>query len=204
MSNVQPLKVHLGAFDKSVDGWINTDITPHLFIGRIPLLAQLMDMAGLMPPERLEQHRSGVFSKLRYMDLTKPLPFSDNSVEAFFSSHVLEHLFLNEVESLLHQMYRCLVPGGVVRVSVPDLDKIVATYRRDDPSEFLMRIFEAPHRGSVKNAHHCGFSAPFLLELFRKAGFSRAEETMFLQGACPDIALLDNRPDESLFCEAFK
>lgn len=53
-------------------------------------------------------------------------------------------------------------------------------------------------------AHHCGFSGPFLLTLLRSAGFDNAWETGLRQGDCPDVELLDNRPDESLFCEAIK
>ena len=34
--------LHLGCFDRPIPGWVNTDITPHLFIARVPLLPRAM------------------------------------------------------------------------------------------------------------------------------------------------------------------
>lgn len=79
------LKVHLGAFDKGVAGWVNTDITPHLWIGRVPLLPHLLYGIGLLSSDRFAQHRRGDFSKLRYVDISRPLPFADASVEFFLA-----------------------------------------------------------------------------------------------------------------------
>jgi len=57
-------------------------------------------------------------------DLTsnKPLPFSDNSVAFFYSSHTLEHIPQEFCQHILDEIYRCLKPGGAVRITVPDLD----------------------------------------------------------------------------------
>jgi SAM-dependent methyltransferase len=193
----------LGAFDKAVDGWVNTDITPHLWIGRIPLLPRLMHVAGLLSAERLEQHRRGIFAQLHHLDLTRPLPFPNASVEAFFSSHVLEHLFMDEAERLIGEMSRCLIPGGICRIVVPDLEKIVAKFDPRNPRPFLQDIYEVACRSAVKNAHHSGFTGPFLAELFRTAGFREASVCAYRNGRCPDVEQLDNRPD-SLFFEALK
>jgi len=197
------LKLHIGAFDCALDGWHNTDITPHIFIGRVPLLPLLLHKAGFISRERYEQHRSGVFRKLHYLDLCKPLPFANASFEAIFSSHVLEHLFLDEVVILIAEFRRVMIPGGICRVVVPDLDKIVATYDSANPTCFLESIYEISKRGAIKNAHHSGFSGAFLARLFRENGFSSTRVLSYRVGECPDIDKLDNRPD-SLFFEAMK
>lgn len=203
VSSSQAIKVHLGAFDQGIEGWENTDITPHLWVGRIPGLPRLLQMVGVINGTRFEQHRNGVFRRLRHLDLTRPLPYADNSVAAFYSSHVLEHLFMGEVEALIPELYRCLVPGGVCRVVVPDLEKIVQSYDREDPRRFIAEIFEVSARGSVKNAHHSGFTGPLLCRLFREAGFSQVGVQAYGIGGCPDLERLDCRP-ESLFFEAVK
>lgn len=197
------MKLRFGAFDQSVDGWLNTDVTPHIWIAKVPLLAFVMNKLGLMSLSRYQQHKEKVFSNLKYLDLTKPLPFSTDSIEAIFSSHVLERLFMDEVENLISDIFRVLKPGGICRVVVPDLEKIMALYNRNDPREFLEGMFEISKRGAVKNQHHCGFTGEFLIKLFTQAGFSSCSIEKYRMGQCPDIDKLDNRP-ESLFFEAIK
>jgi len=85
---------------------------------------------------------------------------------------------------------------------VPDLDRIVAEYDPDEPELFLKRIFECDPLS--KNTHHWHYNANSLLRLLRDAGFREAYQCAYRQGACPDLELLDNRPDESLFFEAIK
>jgi SAM-dependent methyltransferase len=196
-------RLHLGAFDCAIPGWVNTDITPHLWIARIPMADKVLRGLGKLSDERYAAYRDGRFRSLRYVDLTKPLPFDDESCEAVFSSHVFEHLFMDEVERLVPEIYRVLVKGGVCRVVVPDLEKIVARFDPADPTPFIDEIYEIGSRSAVKNAHHCGFTHASLGMLFRRAGFSQSKKCHYREGDCPDIGRLDNRP-ESIFFEATK
>ena len=83
-----PHKLHLGCFDRPIDGWINTDVTPHLRIARVPFLATAMRQMGLMNEERYRQHQQGIFRKVRYLNVAKPFPFSSDYFECVFSSHM--------------------------------------------------------------------------------------------------------------------
>lgn len=197
------MKLHLGAFDSGIAGWQNTDITPHIWIAKIPALPFVLYKLGLMPRARYEQHVHGVFSMLNYLNLCKPLPYADNEVDAIFSSHVFEHLFMDEVEALISECYRVLRQGHVCRVVVPDLEKIMSLYDSEDPRKFITDIYEVASRSAVKNSHHCAFTGAFLTHLFTQAGFSKCQVLSYRVGSCPDIELLDNRP-ESLFFEATK
>jgi SAM-dependent methyltransferase len=198
------LKLHLGAFDRAVDGWLNTDVTPHIFISRVPGAAVLLRAAGKLDDGKFRMHRSGQFRALKYLDLTKALPFEDDTVAAVFSSHVFEHLFPDEINRLVVEIRRVLMPGGVCRVVVPDLAKVMANYDPESPERFLSALFEADTRDAVKNGHHWGFTGASLKKLFQACGFATAEVVGFREGRCPDIGVLDNRPDESLFFEAVK
>ena len=63
-------------------------------------------------------------------DLCRGLPFSDESYDAVYHSHVLEHLAPCDGQALLQECFRVLQPGGVIRVVVPDLEAIARTYIR--------------------------------------------------------------------------
>src|SRR5260370_17304358 len=74
----QPRKLHLGCFDSPASSWINTDITPHIWVARIPGLATLLYHFRLIGAVRYKQHCQGVFRHIRYMDVTKRFPYPYN------------------------------------------------------------------------------------------------------------------------------
>jgi hypothetical protein len=86
-------KLQLGCFDKPLAGWYNTDITPHIFVSRVPGLAFLLSKSGLISEERLIQHQEGIFKNVHYLDVTKKFPFTQNTFDHVFISHMLEHLY---------------------------------------------------------------------------------------------------------------
>src|ERR1035441_7241684 len=145
-------KLHLGCFDRPTRGWINTDITPHLWIARVPGLAALLYKSGKMSCQRFEAHKAGVFNNISYLNVTKRFSYRDETFEAVFSSHLLEHLYPDQAESCAGEIFRILQPGGICRIVVPDLDKIVADYDPERPDLCLKRIFECDRRS--KNVHH--------------------------------------------------
>jgi len=63
-----------------------------------------------------------------------PLPFDDLSIKGVYSSHCLEHLTASEVVKLLQESYRILKPGGIIRITVPDMDKMFDFYESTDAS----------------------------------------------------------------------
>ncbi len=201
-STAEGPKLHLGCFDQATKGWVNTDITPHLWIARIPGLARLVYRMGKMTRRRLEQHQRGVFKNLTYLNVTKRFPYKEATFDFVFSCHLLEHLYIPQAQTFIGEIFRVLKPGGICRIVVPDLDRIVAEYDPDQPELFLKRIFECDPR--AKNTHHWHYNAKSLLRLLRDAGFHGAYQCAYRQGGCPDLELLDNRPDESLFVEAIK
>lgn len=109
----------------------------------------------------------------------------DDSVDAIWSSHNLEHLFAHEVSLALAEFYRVLKPGGLALVTMPDAQSIaavVAEGRLEDP---LYEVDSGPicaidilwgHRGAIAGgnhfmAHRTGFTAETLRRHFENAGF---------------------------------
>ncbi len=195
--------VNLGCFDKSIPGWVNTDITPHIFVAKLPGAARVIRTLGKMTEERYRQHERGVFDKVRYVNLSRPFPFGDNEIDNVFSAHVLEHLYRDQVRNCVREVYRVLKPGGVFRVSVPDLDIAVRNYDPKDPDKLLQLIYEAQQK-SDKNRHHWMYNEHSMGRLLRGAGFREVVRCEYQQGRCPDLDKTDNRPVESLFMEAVK
>jgi len=61
-------------------------------------------------------------------DLDTGVPFDDNSFDAVYHSHVLEHFSKERASVFLEECFRVLKPGGIIRVVVPDLETIARLY----------------------------------------------------------------------------
>jgi predicted SAM-dependent methyltransferase len=64
-------------------------------------------------------------------DLRTRLPLNDGSCAVVYHSHVLEHFPRAFAPSFLQECYRVLVPGGLLRVVVPDLETIARLYLKN-------------------------------------------------------------------------
>lgn len=61
-------------------------------------------------------------------DISKLDNFSNNSIELIYACHVLEHFSHDEAVKVLRRWFDVLEPGGELRISVPDIDRIVKIY----------------------------------------------------------------------------
>jgi len=66
--------------------------------------------------------------QVRPHDLTRGIPLPSGSCQVVYHSHVLEHIRRAEVKSFLRECLRVLKPGGILRVAVPDLERICRLY----------------------------------------------------------------------------
>jgi hypothetical protein len=63
-------------------------------------------------------------------NLLKGIPFPDNSADAVYHSHVLEHFSKADGEKFIKECFRVLKPGGIIRIAVPDLESIADNYKK--------------------------------------------------------------------------
>lgn len=56
------------------------------------------------------------------------IPFENNSFDLVYHSHVLEHFSKDDGEKFIAECFRVLKPGGILRVAVPDLERIARIY----------------------------------------------------------------------------
>jgi len=153
-----------------------------------------------------------------WLDVRCGLPYRANSVASIYSTHMIEHLYPDELERLLGECARVLKPGGGLRIVVPSLRNAILAYQdnRHDwfPGSFPRHFDSVGGRFSnflfCDGQHRTAFDFGYLQELLRKAGFARVEESeegrsRFYGEKVPPFEPIDTTGlPHSLYVEAFK
>ncbi len=106
-------------------------------------------------------------------DLTK---FKDNTFEALYSSHVLEHFSYHlELPQVLAEWYRVIKPGGTVYASVPNLDILCELFlnKTELSSDDRFLVMRMMYGGQIDayDFHKIGYDPEILAHFLGKAGF---------------------------------
>ena len=72
--------------------------------------------------------------------------FKNNSVDLIYSCHMLEHLDYSETTNALTTWYSVLKEGGILRLSVPDLERVFAHYFYHRDLDTLMHMIYGSQR----------------------------------------------------------
>ena len=78
-------------------------------------------------------------------NLLQGIPFKDDSFDLLYHSHVLEHFSKKDGENLLKECHRVLKKDGIIRIVVPDLERLAIDYLKalstaiEQPSNELLR-----------------------------------------------------------------
>lgn len=102
--------------------------------------------------------------------------FSDNTFSEIYASHVLEHFdYIGELLETLKEWNRVLKPGGILYVSVPDLDVLTRLYldkdRQDIEDRFLLMAMMFGGHSDKHDFHLVGFNEELLSYYLGKADF---------------------------------
>lgn len=152
-----------------------------------------------------------------WLDLRKGLPFDNQSVDAIYCCHTLEHFYEPDVRAIIQDCHRVLKTKGGLRVVTPDLRKAVEAYLQGD----LKRFSDFPDArksigGKVVNyllcrdQHRLIFDFSFWKEILEGEGFVEIEECKPHQSRifpAKEISAFEyEQPDthHSVFVEAFK
>ena len=109
------------------------------------------------------------------IDINKPLPFNDNSIDIIFTNHNLEHVNFTSAYKFLEECYRILKPKGILRIQVPSIEKI---YSCEDQNYIVER------GGSLKIAvrnvmllfgHQSAYTSSLLNYMLKTSGFDSIE-----------------------------
>jgi predicted SAM-dependent methyltransferase len=146
-------RVHLGpGRDNYLSGWINVDA--NVFTGRADV----------------------------WVDLRGPLPFRDESVDVFYSHHVIEHLPDSTLPFHMAEMHRCLKRGGGIRIGGPNADEAMRRYLNNDAKWFsdwpdARRSVGGRFANFIlcRGEHLTILTESYLRELLEDAGFAKIE-----------------------------
>ena len=99
--------------------------------------------------------------------------FKDSSIDLIYSSCLLEHFEIEELYRTLHEWKRVLKKGGILRVSVPDFEKIVKVYRKykNWNTMFLLQGLIHGKQDVFENTHYISFDFKLLKRILKEIGF---------------------------------
>ncbi len=72
---------------------------------------------------------------LVYLNATKPYPIPDASFDYVFSEHMIEHFTFQDGQTMLRESIRVLKKDGKIRLSTPDLKRMLALYTASPTSD---------------------------------------------------------------------
>ncbi len=201
------VKVNLGCGLRVANGWLNIDGSLNALIASSPSWTHhlVYRFSGASNYYSLDQYcRILKEHKFLFHNLSLSLPLHDQSVDIIYSSHFFEHLFKGEAAKLLKSCYRALKPGGLIRISIPDLAYAISLYSLGKKTEMLDNYFFVENRGSYLARHKYMYDFELIKQALEEAGFSNVKRYEYQQGNVPDLDKLDVYPEESLFVEAVK
>ena len=123
-------------------------------------------------------------------DLRKPFPIPDGSVRFVYSEHFVEHLTLEEGESVFRECWRVLAPGGVMRISTPDMKALATEYLGGRTSNYTDAYWQPKTPCQMINECHNLWGHRFIYDF---------EELAALLTACGfrDVRRVDWRKSET-------
>lgn len=104
-------------------------------------------------------------------DVLHPLPDEDGTVEEIRASHVLEHFSHHDVLAVLQGWVAKLAPGGLIRIAVPDFERIATNYL-EGRAEMVQGYVFGGHVDEL-DWHGCGFDEELLTEMMLAVGLER-------------------------------
>jgi predicted SAM-dependent methyltransferase len=149
------------------------------------------------------------------------LPFSDGAAKGIRAEHFFEHLEAREeAPAFLTDCHRVLEPGGVIRIIVPDVGRMLHAYCRGPtdlsgfrdlavpdpfPDDLPTRMDVVNHAFHQWHEHRWGYDAEALIHRLETAGFVDACQTDFGVSRLAKLAAdrEEHRP-YSLYVEARK
>lgn len=109
---------------------------------------------------------------IKYHNICELGAFRNECVDIIYASHVLEYFDREEVISVLKEWYRVLKPNGILRLAVPDFDKLIEVYQKSGKlSDILGPLYGKISINNNQIYHKTCYTYPILCELLDSVGF---------------------------------
>jgi SAM-dependent methyltransferase len=208
------LWLNLGCGHNTSENWQNFDRSPMIILRRHMWLKRLLRTARILHDEHMPAYPENVSRR----DLVRPLPFGSGTVTAIYSSHMLEHMYIDDARRVLRECRRVCRPGAVLRLALPDtlqFARELVEAGDDDTGEAarhyndMLRTYpEARPTGARRAAFVAGSNwhkwqptRGLVRSMLTEAGFVDIKEYGYRVGTLPELDIVEVRED-SMFFEA--
>lgn len=108
-------------------------------------------------------------------DIKKLSSFENDSIDLIYASHVLEHFSRFEYTKVLERWFQLLKRDGILRLSVPDFEKVTEHYIENKNLPILIGLLYGGQNYD-QNYHYCIWDFKSLKNELHKVGFKTIEK----------------------------
>lgn len=111
-------------------------------------------------------------------DIRGRFPFEESAIAEIFSAATLEHFRRHHQEHILREFFRILQPGGLLRISTPDLEAIARGILEGGDLALINQHLFGKYKSEETedyDVHRWMFPAGAMMELLRAIGFTAIE-----------------------------
>lgn len=210
--------INAGCGASPTHGWVNYDNSLTVRLAQFPTVLSILSSTRFLSPSQRAFGNVVAENGVKWADVTKKVPWPDNSVDVVYSSHMFEHLDRPAARRFLEEVKRVLVPDGVLRLAVPDIAIQVSKYiSTGDADGFVAGTLLACPKPEtmleklrwlvVGGRHHAWmYDEHSLVALLAQVGFHSPKRLAAGETTIPNPRNLDlrEREEESLYVEAAK
>jgi len=112
-------------------------------------------------------------------DITERFPIEDGRIAEIISIATLEHLRREHVDFVLKEFFRVLAPGGLLRISTPDIEAIAQAVLDGEDLAVINQHLFGRFKGEeteLFDLHKWFYSAPALIANLEEIGFEHCEK----------------------------
>lgn len=129
-----------------------------------------------------------------HYDISTGIREADNSIEEIWMGDFFEHLLRLKAIFVLQECFRVLQVGGKIRISVPDMEKVMPLWLASDGDVGYAPLIwgqqdELYQKNSFPDSHLYGYMESSLTKLFAASGFSNIKR-ISIHGVWYELALI--------------
>lgn len=141
------IRLNIGCATNMFPGWVNSDM--------VDMSSYLQTLRNAGDIDTWPEHQKKIAAHARdgrvscvVHDIRNGLPYADGTVDAIYLGQIIEHWNpVHETPRFLSDCWRVLKSGGRIRITTPDLDRLLEAYMagemdrfKDEQPEFYMKV----------------------------------------------------------------